>query len=317
MPVLNTDLQALLDAMYGLGLFDWRGLDAPAVRAKFAAIKVIPTLSEVARVEDIEIPGTGGVVPCRFYHPHPERRLPLLVWFHGGGWVLGDLDSEEATARRLALCGDMAVLSVDYRLAPEHRFPCAFYDAVSAWQWAVEHAQELGCMQGGCGLGGGSAGGNLAAAVALMSVADGGPVPAHQLLVYPVVDAHFDRPSMLEYAEGLVLHRAHLQWFWDQYVPAVEQRSDWRAAPLQASSHVGLPPTTIVLAAHDPLLDEGLAYANALQAAGVEVGCTVHAGLTHGFQGMAAKVPEALTIVEQMAAGVGARLRRGASRVSH
>ena len=221
MPVLNTDLQALVDGMYGLELFDWEGLDASAVRAKFAAIKVQSTLAPVASVEDIKVPGTGGGVPCRFYHPHPGRRLPLLVWFHGGGWVLGDLDQEEATARRLALCGDMAVLSVDYRLAPEHRFPCAFYDALSAWRWAIEHAQELGCLEGGCGLGGGSAGGNLAAAVALMAVSDGGPIPAHQLLVYPVVDAHFDRPSMLKFAEGPVLHRAHLRWFWDQYVPAV------------------------------------------------------------------------------------------------
>lgn len=315
MPVLNTDLQALVDGMYGLELFDWEGLDAPAVRAKFAAIKVQSTLAPVASVEDIKVPGTGGGVPCRFYHPYPGRRLPLLVWFHGGGWVLGDLDQEEATARRLALCGDMAVLSVDYRLAPEHRFPCAFYDALNAWRWAIEHAQELGCLEGGCGLGGGSAGGNLAAAVALMAVSDGGPIPAHQLLVYPVVDAHFDRPSMLKFAEGPVLHRAHLQWFWDQYVPVVGQREDWRAAPLRAQSHVGLPPTTIVLAGHDPLVDEGLAYAAALQGAGVEVACSVHPGLTHGFQGMAAKVPEALAIVEQMAAGVGAALRGVAKSV--
>ena len=309
MPALEPDLQRILDEVYGLDLFNWAGLDAAAVRAKFAAIKTIPKLPEVARVADIAVPGTGGDVPARIYHPDPDRSLPMLVWFHGGGWVLGDLDQEEATARRLALAGDMAVLSVDYRLAPEHRFPCAFYDAVSAWRWAHAHAEALGSVPGGCGIGGGSAGGNLAAATSSMMAVDGGPVPAHQLLVYPVLDHDVGRPSMHAFGDGLVLHRDHMIWFWSQYVPEARLRQDWRAAPLHLPDKHGLPPTTLELAAQDPLVDEGLVYARMLQDAGVPVDCRVHEGFTHGYQGMASKVPAAAVLVDDMARRVGAALR--------
>ena len=310
---LDPDLQTVLEAVYAQQLFDWDGLDAAAVRAKFLAIKTMPQLPDIPRVEDVSVPGTGGPVPCRFYHPRPGARVPLLVWCHGGGWVLGGLDQEEATCRRLALQGDMAVLSVDYRLAPEHRFPCAFYDTVAAWRWAHTNAEALGCLPQGCGIGGGSAGGNLAAATTQMMVVDGGPVPAHQLLVYPIVDADLNRASMHAHAQGPVLHRAHMEWFWSQYVPAPANRSDWRAAPLRAPTFVGLPQTTIELAGVDPLIDEGLAYAKALEDAGVEVHCTVYEGLTHGYQGMAANVPAAEAIVRAMARRIGACLREASA----
>ena len=306
---LNPDLRLLLDEVYALGLFDWEGLDAPAVRRKFAAIKTVPKLAHVARVEDLEVPGTGGPVACRFYHPHPGSIVPLLVWFHGGGWVLGTLDQEEVSARRLALSGDMAVLSVDYRLAPEHPFPCAFYDALAAYDWARTHASALGCCPDGVAVGGSSAGGNLAAAVSLMKVLEGRPAPSHQLLVYPVTDHDLDRPSMHTYGEGLVLHRSHMQWFWDQYVPDSANREDWRASPLLAPSHANVPAATIVLAACDPLVDEGKAYARVLEKAGVPVNLRVVQGMTHGFQGMASKVPAANTVVESMAQAVGRALR--------
>lgn len=308
---LHPELRALLDDVYALGLFDWDGLDAVAVRRKFAAIKTVPDLPHLERLEDFDIQGTGGPVPCRFYHPGGQTLLPLLVWFHGGGWVLGTLEQEEASARMLALCGDMAVLSVGYRLAPEHPFPCAFQDALAAFDWAQQHARSLNCRPDAIAVGGSSAGGNLAAVVSLMRVLDEGPAPAHQVLVYPVTDHDLDRGSMHEFGDGLVLHRSHMQWFWDQYVPDVATRKDWRASPLLAPSHANLPPATMLLAACDPLVDEGVAYARLLQQADVPLDLRIIKGMTHGFMGMASKLDAARVVVESMARDVGLALRRG------
>lgn len=294
---LDPDLVEAIKPLYEQDLMNWDGLDAPAVRAKFAEVKQPNLEPDVSRVEDIEVPGPAGGVPCRFYHPEPGTELPLLVWTHGGGWVLGGLDGEEGTSRQLATVGRMAVLSVDYRLAPEHRFPAAFDDARACFDWA--HANRADLDASVVAVGGGSAGGNLAAAVSLACAFDGGPAPAHQLLVYPITDCDLDRTSMHEFRDGLLLHRSHMEWFWDQYQPDAEQRTDWRASPLHAEIPSSLAPATVLLAACDPLLDEGRAYAAAMEAAGVPVRCIIGERMTHGFVGMSRSIPAARALLVQ------------------
>jgi acetyl esterase len=303
---LDADLLAVIAPLYEQGLFDWEGLDAVGVREKFAGIKKTVTTPDVAHVEDLCVPGPTGSIPCRFYHPAPGTELPLIVWTHGGGWVLGGLDGEEGTARQMATVGQLAILSVDYRLAPEHCFPAAFDDARACFDWAVAHRRELSVTQ--VGVGGASAGGNLAAAVSIACAGEGGPSPAHQLLIYPILDCDLDRASMHTFSEGPILHRSHMAWFWDQYVPIVQDRCDWRASPLRAQTPPTLPPATIILAACDPLLDEGIAYATMLEDAGIPVSCIVGEHLTHGFVGMSARVPAAQKILHDAVGMVAAAL---------
>ena len=314
-PQLDPQLQHVLDELYAGDLMNWSGLDAVAVRAKFAGIKPAVTSPHIAHVEDIDVPSPadkGRTIPSRLYHPEPGKVLPLLVWFHGGGWVLGTLDGEEGTARLLAQRGHMAVLSVDYRLAPEHPFPAAIDDAVACFDWACEHRSALSVSA--VGVGGCSAGGNLAAVVSMQrahSLRDGVHAsPAHQLLVYPITDCIDDRASMLALGDGLVLHREHMRWFWDQYVPIAAERAHWRASPLRGDVPASMAPATILLAQLDPLLDEGLAYAEALRNSGVCVQVEVGQGLTHGFVGMCRKVAAAralfMSTIDKVSAALGA-----------
>lgn len=291
---LEPGLHKVLDEITAQGLFDWEGLSVVEVRAKLAAVKTRVTSPHVDQIQDLSIPSEeGNAIPCRFYHPCPGTSLPLLVWLHGGGWVLGGLDGEEATARQLATIGQIAVLSVDYRLAPEHRFPSAFLDARSAFQWAFDHVAELDGST--VAIGGASAGGNLAAAVSLDLALCNQALPTHQFLVYPITDCGVDEPSMKTYADGPVLTRGDMIWFWDQYVPDHTQRTDPRVAVARSHIPESLPPATVLLAQHDPLIDQGLAYARQLEEAGIRTSCTTVQGMTHGFVGLASKVRSART----------------------
>ncbi|MCH2162046.1 MAG: alpha/beta hydrolase [Phycisphaerales bacterium] len=256
-------------------------------------------------VRDLVIPGPGGDIPARLLRPRKDQGLPLVVAFHGGGWVLGDLDGFEPEARLLAAGGDCAVLAVDYRLAPEHPFPAAIEDAFAATEWASANAASLGCDAGRLGVAGMSAGGNLAAAVTIMARDAGIPGLRFQLLVYPVLDADLDRPTMHAFGEGLALERADMEWFWNQYCPDHAQRSDPRASPLQATTLAGLPPAYLALAALDPLLDEALDYATALQSAGVRTEIRVAPRMIHGFfscgplcEAAAAEIERAVTALQ-------------------
>ena len=246
-----------------------------------------PAGTPIARVEDLVIPSEACEIPARLYHPNPEMTLPLVVAFHGGGWMLGNLDSYDAEARMIAANAEVALLSIEYRLAPEHPFPAAVEDAIAAMDWASANAQSLGCDPNRLGLTGSSAGGNLAAVCALEARDRGEPHIRHQLLVYPVLDADFDRPTMHAFAEGLLLEREAMQWFWNHYCPQEEHRAHFRAAPLRADSFVGLPPTYLALAAMDPLLDEGLDFGVKLMEAGVRTEIRVAPRMIHGFFGMA------------------------------
>lgn len=240
------------------------------------------------RTTDVEIPGPAGPIPARAYVPQAaESPGPLLVWFHGGGWVQGSVQTHDASCRLLAHLAGVRVLSVDYRLAPEHPFPAAADDAVAAYRWAIEEAARLGVDPERIAVGGDSAGGNLAAVVALAirdarRAGDAVPAPVFQLLVYPVCDLAEKAPSIATFADGFYLTERSMDWFSDQYVPERAQRADPRASPLRAADLSGLPPAHVATCATDPLRDEGEAYARRLRDAGVPVATQRH-GQLHGF----------------------------------
>lgn len=255
---------------------------------------------EMHRVEEIALPGPVGELAARHYTPARPELAGLLVYFHGGGFVRGDLDSHDPLCRRLARAGACEVLSVDYRLAPEHPFPAAADDAVSAVGWASERFGEPLVV------GGDSSGASLAAGVALAARDAGGPPLAAQLLIYPVTDATLSAKSLGKLAEGRVLTRASMEWFYDQYLPAGADRRDPRASPLFAESHADLPPAIVVTAGQDPVRDDGVRYAERLAAAGVRVRHLAYGGTLHNFM----LITEALSIGLEATAAVGAELRR-------
>jgi acetyl esterase len=236
--------------------------------------------------EDIAIPGPGGSIPARIYRPG-EDPTGILVYFHGGGWVIGSIVSAHGVCATLAERSGCVVASIDYRLAPEHVFPAAVEDAWAATCWIAEHAAELG-GNGRLAVGGDSAGGNLTAVVTMRAREQGLPLE-FQLLVYPVTDADLDTGSYRENAEGYWLTRDAMAWFWDQYVPT-EDRFHPEASPLRAEDLSGLPPALVITAEYDPLRDEGEAYAKRLTEAGVDVTLSRYDGLPHGFFRLPAKI---------------------------
>ncbi|KAA0102783.1 alpha/beta hydrolase [Mycolicibacterium sp. P1-5] len=253
-----------------------------AIRSRF-----VPNSSPepVHHVTDHRVDVTGGSVGVRVYRPTSGESLPILVYAHGGGFVFCDLDSHDGLCRNLANLIPAVVISVDYRLAPEHPWPTAAEDVLAVTRWAVVHAAELGGDADRIAVGGDSAGGNLAAVTTVMARDQGGPAIAAQLLVYPMIAADFDTESYRLYGRGFYNPRPALQWYWDQYVPALEDRQHPYASPLQADL-TGLPPAVVVLAGYDPLRDEGVAYADALAAAGIPTTrCSFDGGI-HGFMTM-------------------------------
>jgi acetyl esterase len=244
-----------------------------------------PRPEPVDEVRDLTVPVDGGTVDVRVYRPQHGEDLAILVYAHGGGFVFCDLDSHDGLCRSLANLTPAVVVSVAYRLAPEHRWPTAAEDVYAVTKWAAGQARDLGGDPGRIAVGGDSAGGNLAAVTALMARDRGGPALAAQLLVYPVLAADFDNASYRQFGHGFYNPRPALQWYWDQYVPDAADRNDPYASPLRASLD-GLAPAVVVWAGHDPLRDEGVAYADALEAAGVTtVRCPFDGGI-HGFMTM-------------------------------
>jgi acetyl esterase len=217
----------------------------------------------------------------RVYRPVKSEKLPALVYFHGGGWTIGDIDTHDVLCRSLALGAHCVVVSVDYRLAPEHPFPAAVEDCFAATRYVAENAGKLNI--GPIAVGGDSAGGNLAAAVALLARDAGGPALAFQLLIYPATDQRLASASHERNAQGYLLTRDAMEYFRRAYLPDEKTWTDWRASPLLATSHANLPPALVMTAGYDPLLDEGRAYAERLQAAGVPVEYREYADMVHGF----------------------------------
>jgi acetyl esterase len=244
-------------------------------------------------VSETSVPGPAGPVPLRIYRPGATPRLPLIVFYHGGGFVLCDLDSHDALCRSLANATGFAVASVAYRLAPEARFPEPLEDCYAALVALVGRAAEWGFDADRVAVCGDSAGGNLAAAVALLARDRGGPRLRHQGLIYPVTDAGCDTASMRELATGFMLSREIMQWFWNCYLASAADGADGRASPLRAKDLGGLPPATIVTAEFDPLRDEGEAYADRLRESGVPVVGRRYLGMIHGFTSLPFVTPMA------------------------
>ena len=264
----------------------------------------------VADVVDRTIPGPAGDLPVRIYRPTGDGPTGTLVFLHGGGGVIGDLDSHDHLCRLLCDRAGVAVMAVDYRLGPEDPFPAAVDDAWAAVTWAADHADDLGGDAARLAVGGDSAGGMLAAVVALMARDAGGPALAFQLLVYPWVDMGMGFPSIDENGEGYLLTKDTMLWFRRNYAGDDAPVDDWRASPLRAASHTGLPAALIITAEYDPLRDEGMAYAARLQAEGVDARLANYEGQVHTFVQLAPILAGGMRAVDEAAASLRAHIGR-------
>jgi acetyl esterase len=285
MSALDPQARAVIDLVIKSGRPAYHTLSPKEARQLFRETRPAstPTPPEIGRVKDLV---TDGAIPLRVYRPAgvpDSARLPAYVYFHGGGWVIGDLETHDVVCRQITAEAGVSVVSVDYRLAPEHKFPAAADDAWAATRWTVTHAAELGIDGERLAVGGDSAGGNLAAVVALLARDAGAPAIALQVLLYPVTDVAAESPSYQDFADGYMLTRDGMRWFIAHYLSKREEAADWRASPLRAPSLAGLPPALIVTAGFDPLRDEGEAYATRLREAGVRVDAVCYGGMVHGF----------------------------------
>jgi acetyl esterase len=254
----------------------------------------------VGAITDLAIDAAHGTIAARHYAPAGDGARPLLVYYHGGGFVLGDLDGHDNLCRRICRDADLHVLSVDYRLAPEHRFPAAVDDALAAFRFACANAAALGAQPEKVAVGGDSAGGNLAAVVAQKTKAFGGPAPCAQVLLYPALDRTIERPSLELFRDGFIIGRDDIAWYHLHYTGSAEPRPDPALHPLITKDLAGLAPALIVTAGFDPLRDEGEAYAEALTQAGVPVVFKRFDGLLHGFCSMATIAPACDTAVGEI-----------------
>jgi len=259
----------------------------------------------MAHVEDRLIPGPASEIPIRLYYPSLDRPLPIVVYYHGGGWVIGSIADWDRTCRSLAAASGCIVASVDYRLAPEHKFPAPADDSYTAFHWVATHAAEVGADPARIAVAGDSAGANLATAVCLMARDKKAHQPAFQLLVYPVVDVDDASPSMSENAEGYFLTRAGMRKFWDFYLASPADGQSPYASPAKANV-AGLPPAFVITAEYDPLRDQGEAYAAKLKSAGVPSECKRYAGAIHAFFSFAGVVDSG----KQAMSDAGAALRQ-------
>ena len=282
---LDPQARQLLEAMNAGPKFDLNA-DINEFRAQFSEMGLPSEATAVGQTQDLSIPGPDGEIPVRIYTPEGEGPHPILVYFHGGGWVIGSIETHDGTCRDLCAGASALVISVDYRLAPENRFPAAPEDCYAATLWAAKEAASLGGDPDRIAVGGDSAGGNLAAVTALMVRDRGGPALCHQLLIYPVTDHSFNTLSYEENREGYFLTRELMEWFWTKYLPDDLTGNDPLASPLRAGDLSELPSATVLTAEFDPLRDEGELYAERLKQAGVDTQLTRYDGLFHGFFGM-------------------------------
>jgi acetyl esterase len=264
------------------------------------------------RIEDLSIPGPAGAMGARLYDAAGKQAplRPVVAYFHGGGWVQGDLETHHGLCARLAQRSGALVVAFDYRLAPEHKFPAAVEDCVAAYRWLRAHARELGGDPGRVAVAGDSAGGNLSAVVSQSAPRAGEPVPTCQVLIYPAVDFSFDTPSHREMEDGHVIPRDRVLWYTEQYLRGEQDRTDLRAAPLRAPNVAGQPPAMVVTAGFDPLRDEGLAYAERLRAAGVDVVYREYPGQIHAFVSLTKAIPQGLACTMEIGDYLRQRLGR-------
>jgi acetyl esterase len=302
---LDPQAQRVIEAMAALNLKPVEE-STPAearesIRTRTAGLGPFP---EVAAVTDHRVPVAGGEITVRAYSPGGPGPHPALVYYHGGGWVIGDLYTHDGLCRSLSAAAGCAVLSVDYRLAPEAKYPVPVEDSYAALLWIVANAGRLGIDRRRIAVGGDSAGGNLATVMALLARDRRGPALALQVLIYPVTDHDLDTVSYRENATGYVLTRDAMRWFWDHYLAHEAQGREPYASPLRAPSMAGLPPALVITAEYDPLRDEGEAYAARLRDAGVPVTLTRYPGMFHGFVRLTKFLDQARTAVDEIAGSV-------------
>jgi acetyl esterase len=285
MPI-DPKVRAMLDRMASSGTPPLDTLSPVQARKVFLNMRSTKGEPEpVGEVMDRAVPGSFGDIPIRIYTPEVDGPYPALVYYHGGGWVIGNLDSHDGICRSLTNLAKCAVISVDYRLAPEHPFPAAVEDSYVAAQWIFEHAAELNIDPSRIAVGGDSAGGNLAAVVAFLAKERGTPKLIHQLLIYPITSLSFDTVSYAKNGEGYFLTRDLMVWFSEHYIKNPEDAENPLAAPFLIEDLQGLPPALVITAEFDPLRDEGEAYATRLREADVSVIYTCYDGMIHGFVG--------------------------------
>ena len=300
---LDPQARALLDQMAAAG---GQPLSSLSVEDSRQAVLAFPQLGgdpePVAEVEDRDLPGPDGAIPVRIYTPAGNGPFPVLVFFHGGGWVVCDLDTHDPVCRSLARAAECIVVSVGYRLAPEHKFPAAADDCYAASQWVMNNTPLINGDPERVAVGGDSAGGNLAAVVTLMARDLGGRAPIFQLLVYPATDYLPGTPSYEENADGYFLTRDDMVWFWNHYLNGEADAANPYVSPMRAASLTGLPPALVITAEFDPLRDEGELYAARLQESGVAAALVRYDGMIHGFFSMAGVLDQGRNALELAAA---------------
>ena len=302
---LNPEYQVMLEQMASVEAPPLIEMPVEMGREMYRTMQPDAPEIEVGSVTDVDADG----VPARVYRPYGEGPFPVVMMFHGGGWVIGDLTTADGQSREVCRGADALVVSVDYRLAPEHRFPAAADDCYAATVWAARHAGEYGGDPSRLAVAGDSAGGNLAAVVAQMVRDQGGPALAFQLLVYPVTDgANFNTASYHQNGQDYMLTADSMHWFWDHYAPNAEDRHNPYASPLLASDLANLPPALVMTAEFDPLRDEGEVYAEKLAAAGVDAKLIRCDGLIHGFFGQTRTIQAARKPMDQACEALKAAL---------
>jgi acetyl esterase len=310
---LHPQMKAILDQAAASGAKPFHTMTPAearvAINALLEAFKGTP--EPVAKTERREIPGPAGRIPVQIYTPEGKGPFPMLVYFHGGGWTIGEVASWDPFCRSLCNASGCVLVAVDYRLAPEHKFPAPVEDCYAAADWAAKNAAAIGGDARRVAVGGDSAGGNLAAAVSLMARDRDTPNLAFQLLIYPATDAALDTPSQEQFTEdGYILSKQDMVWFWGHYLRNDDDKANPYACPAEASDLRGLPQALVVTAGFDPLRDEGENYAARLQDAGVQCECVRYEGVTHGFVLFGTVLDEGRKAIADMGAALRAALAR-------
>jgi acetyl esterase len=306
--MLHPQAKFLLNLMIERGVPPTHTLSPADARSFYRDRRAVtqPAPPEIAETRDLEASGPLGPIPLRLYHPMPAAQRssapPVLVYYHGGGWVIGDLDTHDTLCRQLANASGCAMVAVDYRMGPEHRFPAAVDDCIAATRWVRDHAKDLGVDGTRIAVGGDSAGGNLAAVVAI-AARDAGDLPiAYQLLIYPATDQRRGWPSHTSNGQGYLLTKESMDYYHDHYIPDKAQDLDWRASPLLHPDLSKLPPALVLTAGYDPLRDEALQYSHKLTEAGNRATHINFERQIHGFITMGKVIDEANTAVAICAA---------------
>jgi acetyl esterase len=306
--ILDPDAALVFQAFQDAGRPAYETLTPAEAREYYLQARLVtnPDPPLLKSVEPLAITATEGTIPARIYRPRTPRGsnglAPCLMFFHGGGWVIGDLDTHDVVCRKLADEGELIVISVDYRRAPEHKFPAAVDDAIAAAAWVAGHAAELGIDAARLLVGGDSAGGNLAAVVAIEARDGNGPAISGQMLIYPATDFAMTHPSHREPETSILLTHAVIRWFRDHYLNGPDDVENWRASPARAETLAGLPPAYVLTAGADPLRDEGEEFAKRLQAAGVAVTYRTFPGQFHGFFTMGKLLDQANVAIRDIGA---------------